>query len=36
MSALSVPHLLGIRSLQVDDIRLILDTARQFKEVLNR
>jgi aspartate carbamoyltransferase catalytic subunit len=36
MSALSVPHLLGIKSLTTDDIRLILSTARQFKEVLQR
>lgn len=36
MSALSVPHLLGIKALTADDIRLILSTARQFKEVLQR
>lgn len=36
MSALSVPHLLGIRPLTADDIQLILSTARQFKEVLQR
>lgn len=33
---LSVPHLLGIRDLSPADIRLILDTAVHFKEVLQR
>ncbi|MCF8236614.1 MAG: aspartate carbamoyltransferase catalytic subunit [Saprospiraceae bacterium] len=33
---LSQPHLLGIRDLTPEDIRLIFDTAVQFKEVLNR
>jgi aspartate carbamoyltransferase catalytic subunit len=33
---LSVKHLLGIRDLTQQDIALILDTARQFKEVLQR
>jgi aspartate carbamoyltransferase catalytic subunit len=33
---LSTKHLLGIRDLQQDDIQLILDTATQFKEVLQR
>lgn len=33
---LSQPHLLGIRDLTTEDIRLIFDTAVQFKEVLNR
>lgn len=33
---LSTKHLLGIRDLQQDDIQLILDTAVQFKEVLQR
>ena len=33
---LSVKHLLGIRDLTPDDIRIILDTAVQFKEVLQR
>lgn len=33
---LSVNHILGIRQLQPDDIRLILDTAVQFKDVINR
>lgn len=33
---LSTPHLLGIKDLQPNDIRLILDTASQFKDVLQR
>lgn len=33
---LSTQHLLGIKDLQVSDISLILDTATQFKEVLQR
>lgn len=33
---LSTKHLLGIRDLQAQDIQLILDTATQFKEVLQR
>lgn len=33
---LSTRHLLGIKDLTVDDIHLILDTAAQFKEVINR
>ena len=33
---LSTKHLLGIRDLQPGDIQLILDTATQFKEVLQR
>ncbi len=33
---LSTKHLLGIRDLQAGDIQLILDTATQFKEVLQR
>ena len=33
---LSVKHLLGIRDLTPNDISLILDTAVQFKEVLQR
>ncbi len=36
MSALSVNHLLGIKDLTVNDIELILNTAAQFKEVINR
>ncbi len=35
-SALSVPHLLGIKDLTAEDIRLILHTAATFKEVINR
>ena len=33
---LSVKHLLGIKDLTPDDLRLILDTAEDFKEVINR
>jgi aspartate carbamoyltransferase catalytic subunit len=33
---LSTSHLLGIKDLQASDIRLILDTAQQFKDVLQR
>jgi aspartate carbamoyltransferase catalytic subunit len=33
---LSVKHLLGIKNITADDIRLILDTADDFKEVINR
>lgn len=33
---LSTKHLLGIRNLHTEDIRLILETATQFKEVLQR
>jgi aspartate carbamoyltransferase catalytic subunit len=33
---LSTRHLLGIKDLTVEDIHLILDTASQFKEVINR
>ena len=33
---LSVKHLLGIRDLTPNDIKVILDTAVQFKEVLQR
>jgi len=36
MSELSVNHLLGIKHLTKEDIQLILDTAAQFKEVINR
>jgi aspartate carbamoyltransferase catalytic subunit len=36
MNKLSVRHLLGIKDLQTEDIKLIFETARQFKEVLNR
>lgn len=36
MSELSVKHLLGIKYLKETDIRLIFETATQFKEVINR
>lgn len=36
MSQLSTKHLLGIKYITRDDIQLILDTATQFKEVINR
>lgn len=36
MSQLSVKHLLGIKDLTTKDIELILETANQFKEVINR
>ena len=36
MDQLSVNHLLGIKDLSREDIQLILDTAKQFKEVINR
>jgi aspartate carbamoyltransferase catalytic subunit len=36
MSQLSVNHLLGIKDTTADDIELILNTAAQFKEVINR
>jgi len=36
MSELSVNHLLGIKYLKEKDIRLIFETATQFKEVINR
>ena len=36
MSQLSVKHLLGIKDLTLKDIELILETASQFKEVINR
>ncbi|WP_299255833.1 aspartate carbamoyltransferase catalytic subunit [uncultured Cytophaga sp.] len=36
MSQLSVKHLLGIKDLTLKDIELILETATQFKEVINR
>ena len=34
--ALSTKHLLGIKDLKTEDIQLILSTANQFKEVLQR
>jgi len=36
MKQLSVKHLLGIKNLKVSDIKLILDTAERFKDVINR
>lgn len=36
MAEISVNHLLGIKDLNAEDINLILDTATQFKEVINR
>jgi aspartate carbamoyltransferase catalytic subunit len=36
MANLSVPHLLGIKHLKLDDIELIFNTADHFKEVINR
>lgn len=36
MSELSVNHLLGIKDVSAEDIELILNTAAQFKEVINR
>jgi aspartate carbamoyltransferase catalytic subunit len=36
MTKLSVRHLLGIKNLTETDIQLLLDTAAQFKEVINR
>ena len=36
MNALSVSHLLGIKYLQEEDLHLIFETAKHFKEVINR
>lgn len=36
MSQLSTKHLLGIKNLTLEDVQLILDTASNFKEVINR
>jgi aspartate carbamoyltransferase catalytic subunit len=36
MAQLSVPHLLGIKNLTIDDLNLIYETADNFKEVINR
>ena len=36
MAELSVDHLLGIKDLKTEDIQLILETADNFKEVINR
>lgn len=35
-SALSTRHLIGIKDINANDIKLILDTATEFKEVINR
>lgn len=36
MSALQIKHLLGLRGVSRDDLRLILDTTRSFREILER
>ncbi len=36
MSLLSTKHLLGIKDISTADIQLILTTAKNFKEVINR
>jgi len=36
MTNLSTKHLLGIKDLTADDIHLILNTAENFKDVINR
>ncbi len=36
MSSLSTKHLLGIKDITADDINLILNTAENFKKVINR
>ena len=36
MKSLSVAHLLGIKYLNQDDLSLLFDTAKYFKEVINR
>ncbi|MFD2522793.1 aspartate carbamoyltransferase catalytic subunit [Emticicia soli] len=36
MQSLSTKHLLGIKDLTTNDIQLILETAKEFKEVINR
>ena len=36
MGELSVDHLLGIKDIKTEDIQLILETADNFKEVINR
>ncbi|MDO9261146.1 MAG: aspartate carbamoyltransferase, partial [Flavobacteriaceae bacterium] len=36
MNSLSVPHLLGIKDLNKNDIELIFKTATHFKEIINR
>jgi len=36
MTQLSVPHLLGTQNLTLDDFQLIFETAKNFKEIINR
>lgn len=36
MSSLHIRHLLGLRGVQAEDIRIILDTAKSFREILDR
>jgi aspartate carbamoyltransferase catalytic subunit len=36
MPSLSTPHLLGIKNLVENDIQLILETTKEFKEIINR
>ena len=36
MDSLSTRHLLGIKNITENDINLILETAKEFKEVINR
>ena len=36
MSALEIKHLFGLRGVSKHDIRLILDHAKQFREILER
>ena len=36
MKKLTVSHLLGIKYLQIEDLKLIFKTASQFKEIINR
>lgn len=36
MQSLSTKHLLGIKNITSDDIQIILETAKEFKEVINR
>jgi aspartate carbamoyltransferase catalytic subunit len=36
MESLSVRHLLGIKGLTSRDVELILNTAQQFKDIINR
>ena len=36
MSALEIKHLFGLRGVSKQDIRLILDNAKQFREILER